>query len=360
MQIYFLLIMAAYILGNVYIFIRSLQTLAGLPTPWRILFGILYWVVALGFFFAMMARNIDIPEALSRTLFRVGSSWMVFILYMVLILGVCDIVRLLLPAFKFGFPLALVLTVVLLVYGHLNYIHPNVEEVDIAIDKPLDGEVKIVAISDVHLGEGTGKRQLQRYVEKINALKPDVIVIAGDLIDNSLHPLYRDRMDEELRQLQAPMGVYMALGNHEYISGADESEQFIAQTPIRLLRDEVVTLPNGIQIVGRDDRSNRSRLTLNKLLEQTSAEKPIIVLDHQPYNLSRVEGTAVDLQFSGHTHRGQVWPLSLVTDRMYEQSYGYRLWGNTHIYVSSGLSLWGPPFRIGTESELVLFTIKSK
>lgn len=360
MQFFFLIILAAYLLGNVYIFVRSLQLLSDVPALWRVLFIVLFWVVALGFFFAMMARNIELPEGLSRTLFRAGSSWMVFILYMVLILGVSDIVRLMVPAFKFGFPLALGLTVILLIYGHLNYIHPNVERVDISLDKPIEGEVRIAAVSDVHLGEGTGKRQLQRYVEKINALNPDVIVIAGDLIDNSLLPLYRERMDEELSQLRAPMGVYMALGNHEYISGAEESIEFLRNTPIRLLRDEVATLPNGIQIIGRDDHSNRSRLSLSQLLDKTSPERPIIVLDHQPHNLAHVANSGIDLQFSGHTHRGQVWPLSLITDYMYEQSYGYRLWGNTHIYVSSGLSLWGPPFRIGTESEVVLFTIKSK
>ena len=110
MQYYFLLMMVAYLLGNIYIFIRSLQTISTVPTIWKVLFSIIYWIIALGFFFAMMARNMEIPESLSRMLFRAGSSWMVFILYMVLILAICDIVRLFIPAFKFGFPMALGIT----------------------------------------------------------------------------------------------------------------------------------------------------------------------------------------------------------------------------------------------------------
>lgn len=360
MHTYFMLLMLAYLAGNVYIFIRSLQTISTLPSPWKILFAVLYWIVALGFFFSMMAREVEIPESLSKMLFRVGSSWMVFILYMVLILALCDIAKLIFPSFRYGFVVALCSTLCLVAYGYLNYRHPDVVRINIETDKKLLQDTRIVAISDVHLGEGTGKSDMKRYVEMINELEPDVILIGGDLIDNSLHPLYRDKMHEELNQLRAPMGVYMAAGNHEYISGIDESVEFLRQTQIRLLRDEVATLPNGLQIIGRDDRSNRSRQTLAKLVAQTDAEKMTIVVDHQPYKLEQVAKQGVDMQFSGHTHRGQVWPLNLIVDRMYEQSYGLREWDNTTIYVSSGLSLWGPPFRIGTDSEIVVFDITAK
>lgn len=86
----------------------------------------------------------------------------------------------------------------------------------------------------------------------------------------------------------------------------------------------------------------------------------ILEEDHQPYKLTETETAGIDLQFSGHTHHGQVWPMSLVTDHLFEQSHGYRQWGNSHIYVSSGLSLWGPPFRIGTDSEMVIFQLSMK
>ena len=173
-------------------------------------------------------------------------------------------------------------------------------------------------------------------------------------------PLYAENMAEELSKLRAPLGIYMVPGNHEYISGIKESIRFIENTPITLLRDSVLTLPNGMQLIGRDDRSNKSRRSLQDLMKKVEKDKPILLLDHQPYGLTESEAAGIDLQFSGHTHRGQVWPMSLVTDYLYEQSHGYRQWGNSHIYVSSGLSLWGPPFRIGTESEMVVFQLSAK
>ena len=243
-----------------------------------------------------------------------------------------------------------------------NYRHPKTNAVDITINKPYENNsqpIKIVAVSDIHLGYGTGKSALKKYVDMINEQKPDLILIGGDLIDNSVVPLYTEKMSEELSELKAPMGIYMVPGNHEYISGIDESARFIKSTPIQLLIDSVVTLPNGIQLIGRDDRHNPSRRSLQELMENIDKSRPIILLDHQPYNLTDAEAAGIDLQFSGHTHHGQVWPMSLVTDYIYEQSHGYRQWGDTHIYVSSGLSLWGPPFRIGTESEMVVFELSA-
>ena len=227
------------------------------------------------------------------------------------------------------------------------------------------------------------------------------------------------------------MGIYMTPGNHEYISGIAECKELLAQTKVQLLQDSIVTIPlnetsnrtsetssgtndtatqtcetssgtnaaNGktyLQIIGRDDRSNRNRKTLEELLElagknrdntfETSTTSSTsmqissdttpntahrttpacavkntsytIVLDHQPYNLAQTDSLGIDIQISGHTHRGQIWPLNLLTDKLYEQSYGYRKWSHSHIYVSSGLSLWGPPFRIGTRSEIGVVKVR--
>ena len=167
-------------------------------------------------------------------------------------------------------------------------------------------------------------------------------------------------MQEELSRLNAKYGVYMVPGNHEYITGIRHSLHFLEQTPIQVLRDSVVTLPMGIQLVGRDDRWRRSRKSLQELMEKVNPGLPVLLLDHQPMQLEETEAAGVDLQFSGHTHRGQLWPFSWVTDYLFQQSHGYRKWGGSHIYVSSGLSLWGPPFRIGTDSEMVVFNIELK
>lgn len=194
----------------------------------------------------------------------------------------------------------------------------------------------------------------------INAARPDVVLIAGDLIDMSVTPLWQERMQEVLQRLEAPLGIYLVPGNHEFISGIRESEAFIGKTPIVLLRDSVVCLPNGVQIVGRDDRTNRRRLPASELLAKADAARPILVLDHQPYDdqLEQIAAAGADFALCGHTHDGQVWPMNFVTDALYRQPHGYGRWGKMQVYVSSGLGLWGPPFRIGTDSELVIIDFR--
>ena len=358
MRIFFLIFLLAYVCGNVYIFIRTLQMLSGFSLAMKILLSVIYWLVAFSLVIAMLTRHIDMPVILSKSMFHIGSVWLVFTLYMIFALLIADVTKIFVPSLNHGFYYALGATCCLLLYGYYNYRHPQVNKIDVSLDKPIEGNgINIVAVSDVHLGYGTGKAMLKEYVDMINAQHPDLILIGGDLIDNSLTPLYKENMAEELAQLKAPLGIYMVPGNHEYISGIDESVRFLKDTSIQLLRDSVVTLPNGVQIIGRDDRSNRSRHSLPTLLKQADRSKPIILLDHQPYNLAKTDSLGIDLQFSGHTHHGQIWPISWVTDRIYEQSHGYRKWSQSHIYVSSGLSLWGPPFRIGTNSDMAVFRL---
>lgn len=363
MPIFFIILITVYLGGNTYIFYRGAQALSGLPGGIKISLAVLFWLAALSIIGTMLTRNIKMPVFLSHAMYEVGTGWLIFTLYMVLFLLAFDLLKLCRVPFNYGFILSLIFTVVLLGYGYYNYRHPKTNIINIALDKPLADDakpVKIVAVSDLHLGNGTGKTALKRYVKMINEQNPDLILIAGDLIDNSVVPLYTENMMEELSELKAPLGIYMVPGNHEYISGIKASAQFIQDTPIQLLRDSVVTLPNGMQLIGRDDRSNTARRSLQELMAGIDKSNPIILLDHQPYKLTESEAAGVDLQFSGHTHRGQVWPMNWVTDHIYEQSHGYRQWGNSHIYVSSGLSLWGPPFRIGTESDMAVFHLSTK
>lgn len=360
MRMMFISMIAAYLCGNVYIFVRALQTLPCLPLGGKLVFSICYWLAAFALVISLFTRNIEMPEFLSRSLFCIGSAWLVFTLYMVLALLVTDIVKFFLPVLKtYGFVTSLGFTICLLTYGYFNYKHPDINRIEIKLDKPIQGEsIKVIAISDIHLGNGTRKPQLKKFVEMINAEEPDLIVIGGDLIDNSLLPLYQQKMQEELNLLKAPMGIYMVPGNHEYISGIEECETFLKDTPIRLLRDTIVTLPNGLQLIGRDDRSNRRRLPVADLMKKADPSRPAFLLDHQPYEIAKKDSLGIDIQFSGHTHHGQVWPLSLLVNNMYEQSHGYQKWPHSHVYVSSGLSLWGPPFRIGTDSDMLVMTIR--
>lgn len=360
MPTFFILLFSAYLAGNVYIFRRGAQALFAQPTGVKVLLTILFWSGALSFLATFLLRNTKMPAWAAHTAHDVGTGWLVFTLYMVMFLAAFDLLRVFNLSFKYGFYLSLFFTLSLLGYGYYNYQHPKTQVINIVINKPGEtgrAPLTVVAVSDIHLGYGTDKKELNEYVKMINAQEPDLILIGGDLIDNSVTPLYAEKMQEEIAKLKAPLGIYMVPGNHEYISGIEKSAQFIEGTQIRLLRDSVAILPNGIQLVGRDDRTNHSRRTLAELTASLDPSRPVILLDHQPYRLEETEAAGVDLQFSGHTHRGQVWPFNLLTDRMFQQSYGYRKWGESHVYVSSGLSLWGPPFRIGTDSEMAVFRI---
>lgn len=356
-----ILMLILYLLGNGYIFWRLWSLLVALPMWAKVSVTILYWVVALMLAGVFAFRNASIPEWLLKTMYVLGSSWLVFVLYMVMALLITDVVKLFVPSFTNGFLWALGTTVVVLIWGYCNYRNTQVEHIDVQLDKPIaNGQLKIVAVSDVHLGYGTGKSAAKRYVDLINAQQPDVVLIAGDLIDNSLRPLVSQRMEEELRQIKAPQGVWLVPGNHEHISDIAQCKQFLAAASITMLVDSVVTLPGGVQIVGRDDRINRCRKSLETIMEGVDANKPIVMLDHQPFDVAKKDSLGIDLQLSGHTHRGQVWPLNLLVDKMFEQSHGYRRWTHSHVYVSSGLSLWGPPFRIGTNSDMAVITLTSK
>lgn len=410
MRFMFLGMLGAYLLGNVYIFIRGWQGISallplfhcskGISVGVKILFTLVVWGSAASLFIALFSRDAALPAWLQGGMYNIGSIWLVFTLYMVLALLAVDILRIFIwhqPLREFGFVAAFAFTFGLLLYGYINYRNPKVEELNIDLESGeaskgagnlagrdnLSGrkKVRIVAISDVHLGFATQKKHLQRYVEKINSLSPDIILIAGDLIDNSIKPVEQQRMQEELGMLRAPGGIYMVPGNHEYISGIADVEAFLQKTPVVLLRDSVVMHPCGIALAGRDDRSNRGRLSVEELLGKVAeagsaggageidkagrvaeagevgqsgeaGDVPVILLDHQPYEIAHKDSLGIALQFSGHTHQGQVWPMSILVDRMYEQSHGWRKWNNSHVIVSSGLSLWGPPFRIGTDSDL--------
>ena len=312
--------------------------------------------------FAGVLRSTDrMPMPLAIGIYEVGTSSIFILLYLFMLFLVLDLGRLthLLPRtllynnwwtaggitiFIFG----------LFLYGHLHYKHKVREELTITSDK-ITKPVKAVLLSDLHLGYHNRRDELHRWVDLINDEQPDLILIAGDIIDGSMRPLKEQRMYEEFRRLKAP--VYACLGNHEYYSGEPDAVQFYQQAGIQLLRDSIASVGD-LCIIGRDDATNMRRKPLDEFtIPKTQFS---IVLDHQPHHLEKAEKAGIDFQFSGHTHRGQVWPISWITDAIYECSWGSHQRGNTRYYVSSGMGIWGGMFRIGTRSEYVVFEIKDK
>jgi len=174
----------------------------------------------------------------------------------------------------------------------------------------------------------------------------------------------RNDIGSPLRTLSAPYGIYAVTGNHEYIGGVEKAVQYIESLGIRVLRDSVANIGNFFWLAGREDRdikrfNGKKRIPLNDILAGIDLSKPLLLVDHQPLGLNEAVEAGVDLQLSGHTHHGQLWPFSLIVKRMYEVSHGYLRKGDTQFYVSNGYGTWGPPVRIGNRPEVAIITLES-
>lgn len=306
-------------------------------------------------------KSDNVPLGMATAMYEIGNSWMVIAFYLLMAFLLLDIGRLvhLVPAewLKHNGVTSLVMTGVMLVTfvgGNIHYHKKQRQEVNLTTKKHLERPLKIVMLSDLHAGFHNRRDEIARWVNMVNAEHADLILIAGDIIDNNLRPLLAQGTAQELRRLNAP--TYACVGNHEYISGIDKAIELIGQMGVNVLRDSTVTIGD-VTIIGRNDRSNRHRKSIAQLGESVNHDNYLILLDHQPYHLEEAEENGIDLQLSGHTHRGQVWPLNWVTKRMYECDYGQYRRGNTDYYVSSGIGLWGGKFRIGTDSEYAVITV---
>ncbi|MBR4233078.1 MAG: metallophosphoesterase [Bacteroidales bacterium] len=311
-------------------------------------------------FFILLAFERHIPMGLATSLYEIGTSWMIFFAYALLLFLLLDglqLVHLVPEAFLRHSPagtfLVTALSGSLLTYGYFHYQHKHREGIDIRTEKPLERDLTIVMASDLHIGYHNRAGEVARWVEMINAEQPDLVLFAGDIIDGFIRPA--QGMENIFQSLRAP--VYACLGNHEYLVGQGASTAFLADAGITLLRDSAI-VDRGIRIIGRDDRSNPRRRPLAELTPKDSLFT--IVLDHQPLALEEAEDAGVDFQFSGHTHHGQIWPGNLITDAIFEKAYGHHRRGATRYYISSGLGIWGGKFRIGTRSEYVVLHLSRK
>ena len=370
---FFLVAFLVYTSMNAYVFYRTKQALPQSKII-RSVFYVVYFFFYSAFIIAMLGRNI-FPLIIQKILYLPGTVWMAMALYLLLFFFLTDIIHFFNRFFKY-LPVAVnnryrkiqalsgyILVSCLIIYGYYQYRHPQVVEQKISIAKKAGDykTLKIVGASDFHLGVANDNNRLKEYVKLINDQHPDLILIAGDLIDNNAMPLEKEQMWKTLNELQSPLGTYYCLGNHEYMSGIEPAMSFLHKTDMHLLIDTLAVINNSIQIIGRDDnKGNHNRKSLKDLVKNADSALPVFLLDHEPFHLNEAEENGIDLQFSGHTHNGQIFPGNLLAGLAYELAYGYKQKGNTHYYVTSGLGLWGPPLRIGTQSEIVVFNIEFK
>jgi uncharacterized protein len=331
---------------------------------------VVYLIANIALFLTMLIGLMlqgSMPQPLAKAVTFVGYSYMIVMIYLLLSFAILDIVRLSNLIFHFA-PKGMldfrfwwlmgtfVVISVAMIFGNYKFNHPEIVHLDIqAENSHQNKKMRIVAASDIHLGVSIDKKRLKKYVELINAQEPDIVLLAGDVSDRSTIPLVEQKMAEEFRQIIAPLGVYAISGNHEHFSeNPFATGNYLETAGVHVLRDTSMLVDSCFYIIGRDDRVNPQRKPLADIMKGLRADVPKILLDHQPFDLHQAQENGVDLQISGHTHNGQFFPGNLIVKKMYELGHGYKQKGKTHYYVSSGLGIWGPQYRIGSQSELVV------
>lgn len=337
-------------------------------------------ITSLSFLFGMIGSRY-FSSSLITPITIFGSFWLVGIIYFGVVIVVIDTVRIINSKFgilssivqndknigAYGVIIGLIF-IFLIVYGNLNSKNIKYVNYEVSIDKKVEKmqELNVVMLSDVHLGYIVDKDRLKKIVNKINHLGPDIVVFAGDTIDHDIIPVVNQKMYEEFQMIESKYGVYHIHGNHEYYGGElKKIEDELEKGNIKVLKDEAVLIEDSFYLVGREDvalarMGDIEREKLDVIMEDVNYELPIILLDHQPAVLNDAMENKVDLQFSGHTHRGQFFPIGLVTAKIFEKDYGYYKKGETNYIISSGVGTWGPPIRLMTQSEIVNVKVKFK
>ena len=314
----------------------------------------------------------------SSFLVHLGSIWLAFLVYFFLSALVIDLLRLFfnwtglvthLPGFINPRNILLfVLTIVsgTVIAGYINALNPVTVRHTLPILRPESerDSFRVVLASDIHLGTIIANSRVGRLVQMINQEKPDLILLAGDQIDEDLGPVIRLNLGESLKKLQSRLGIYAVNGNHEFIGGVDRADRYLEEHGIQVLRDSWVQVEDFI-IAGREDYSmvrftGTPRKDLAELLRDIPGNLPVILLDHQPHHLEEAVANGIALQLSGHTHRGQLWPFHTITNRIFEVDYGLKKIRDTFVYVSCGYGTWGPPVRTGNRPEVVVFDLVKK
>jgi len=316
------------------------------------------------------------PSAFIDNLTLIGSFWLATLYYLCLFTLFIDILRMIhkqqyfLPHSITRRPSLIVIlvffiTISLISYGAWNARHPLTRNYEITIPKAAGSleTLHVVMVSDIHLGNIINNRYLTKLVNRINQLEPDVLLLAGDMIDSKVDVLVNQNMIANFARLRPRYGTYAILGNHEYFDQKPEvAMQYLEQGKVHILRDQWTLVADSFYLVGRDDLSRKrytgtSRLDLDTIMAGINHNLPILLLDHQPHSLQDGVEQGADLQLSGHTHLGQLFPNNLLTKRIYELDWGYLRKESLQIIVSCGIGTWGPPVRIGNHPEIVNITI---
>jgi uncharacterized protein len=369
--------LSIYGLVNFYIFLRGWQAI---PKDFliRTIYVAVFLFFSLSFIAGRIFERINICAGSSMFVWT-GSFWLGMMAYLFFCILLADILRASNYFFNF-FPeviannyekskllsafFVILLSIIVVAAGYINARIPKINKLELIIHKPAINikSLHIAMASDIHLGTIISNSRLEKLVSTINDLKPDIILLAGDIVDEDIAPVIKNNLGELLIQLKSKYGTYAVTGNHEYIGGVKEAVDYLTAHKITILSDKAIKIGGSFYIAGREDRSKnqfngKKRKSIPDILSGIDRKFPVILMDHQPFALDEASNAGVDLQLSGHTHHGQLWPFNFITSKVFELSYGYTQKGSTHFYVSSGFGTWGPPVRTSARPEIADITL---
>jgi predicted MPP superfamily phosphohydrolase len=351
---------------------------------WISLFSLQVNIKVYAFFYLVAALSMiigffPVPSVIKSVINWIGLHWMGIFVYLLLLFLAADAVMLLGKIIKiiptpiplntrFIAGLLVVLTTAaLVIYGKYNANQIQYVSYDIQTKKSASpGELKIILISDLHLGTGNTEKNLPGIVQGINKLKPDIVCITGDIFNDNYYAIRKpDEAVNLFRSIESQYGVYACLGNHDGGRTFGEMAGFLEQSNITLLNDDYKIIDGRIVLIGRVDSrpiggfNGLERKDIADILASINANMPVVVMDHDPSNIKQYDNK-IDLLLSGHTHGGQIFPGNLITNAMYAADYGHyqKDTGSPHIVVTSGVSTWGPPMRIGTNNEIAAIILR--
>lgn len=357
------------ILLNVYVCLKYERLISSLNVVFSLwLFRLLYLSVVLSFFASIFYQSALLEhERLDTVVTYYITVYLGLFMFSFVLFAGFDVAFLIgrflprdwkvLPAIRWLYADGLsVLLISLLVtfYGIWNVKQIVLKEYDIVINKQSNiDELNIVMVGDFHLGTSIKEKELADIIEKINALSADIVFITGDLVDHATTNKLKKQAAYQLSLINSKYGTYYIFGNHEYYLGDAFAETAIIRSSLNFLYDETALIDNSFYVVGRADVTDRERKSIDALTESLDKDKPIILLDHQPRDIEEAVAGGVDLQLSGHTHKGQIFPFGLLVKAFNGLFYGYYKIGEYQAIVTSGVGAWRFPIRVGSNSEIV-------
>jgi predicted MPP superfamily phosphohydrolase len=362
------IITLAYLLPNIYIFLRLGKLF--IHKEYQFYYMLVYLFIALFFPLVNLFSDSD-----SGILGVIANYLLPYYLYLFLSVVVFDIFLLVNMAAKIvspekrkstGFRIAglsavLLFPCIVVIAGVINFntIRTSEYRIDVPRKSAKIDHLKIAFVADFHLKKGVDVHFVERFARQVDSIQPDLMVFGGDIVEGTREDENMHMFEKILREIHPRYGVYAVFGNHEFY-GRQNKGQFFDRSGMKVLCDSNVVIGGSFNLLGRYDSHFGRRKTIGELMKSVKDSLPVILVDHRPTEIDEVSKTTVDVQLSGHTHNGQLFPINLILKRMYRLVWGYEKIGNTNFFVTSGIRLWGPPVRTVGKSEIMVIEVAFK